>query len=74
MSSNDFIISMIKEKLGTETDINNYRTAYPSISIAKGAVIFGFNPFIIRSRISRFTIGIVCDEIWNEKSMEKGKI
>lgn len=71
VSSNDFIISMIKDNLGTETNIKYYRSAYPSTSIAKGAVIFGFNPFIIKSRISKFTIGVSCNEKWNEKKYGK---
>ena len=43
-----------------------YRSAYPSISVAKGAVIFGFDPYVIKSRISKFTIGTNVNDIWNE--------
>ena len=64
VSSNDFIISMIKERIPECP--NHYRSAFPSIAVAKGAVIFGFDPYIIKSRISKFTIGIRVSEKWNE--------
>lgn len=65
VSSNDFIISMIKEKL--PANINNYLSPYPSTSIAKGAVIFGFDPYIIKSRVSKYTIGISAVQKWDKK-------
>ena len=68
VSSNDFIISMIKENI---PKVKHYRSAFPSIAVAKGAVIFGFDPFVIKSRISKFTIGIIVDNIWNEKLFGK---
>ena len=71
VSSNYFIISMIKDQLGTENNINHYLSAYPSTAIAQGAVIFGFNPFIIKSRISKFTIGIECSDPWDESKHGK---
>ena len=64
VSSNDFIISMFKENIST---VKHYRSAFPSIAVAKGAVIFGFDPFVIKSRISKFTIGINVNNKWNEK-------
>ena len=66
VSSNDFIISMIKEKLN-DYGIDHYLSTYPSVAVVKGAVIFGLNPYIIRKRISKYTIGLSCDEDWNEK-------
>ena len=63
VSTNDFIISMIKQKLPT---LNHFRSSYPSVSVVKGAVIFGFYPYIIKSRISQFTIGIVGSQRWDE--------
>lgn len=71
VSSNDFIISMIKEKL--PKNINNYLSAYPSTSIAKGAVIFGMDPYIIKSRVSKYTIGISVEQRWDEKKHGKRK-
>jgi hypothetical protein len=42
VSSNNFIISMTKER------------------------IFCFDPYVIKSRISKFTLGIRVNEKWNE--------
>ena len=69
VSSNDFIISKIKEKL--PQNIKNYLSPYPSTSIAKGAVIFGFEPYMIKTRISKYTIGISVAEKWDEKKHGK---
>ena len=63
VSSNDFIISKFKENI---PEVNHYRSAYPSIAVAKGAVIFGFDPYIIKSRVSKFTIGVNVNDKWNE--------
>ena len=63
VSSNDFIISMFKENI---PKVNHYRSAYPAIAVAKGAVIFGFVPYIIKSRVSKFTIGVNASCKWNE--------
>ena len=68
VSSNDFIISMFKENIST---VKHYRSAFPSITVAKGAVIFGFDPFVIKSRISKFTIGVNVNTNWNEKLFGK---
>lgn len=70
VSTNDFIISMIKNKL---TSLKHFRSAYPSVSVVKGAVIFGIYPYIIKSRISQFTIGVVCNEKWDELKHGKRK-
>ncbi len=68
VSSNSFVISMIKKELENKNIISNhYLTMYPSISVVKGAVIFGLNPYIVKRRISKFTIGVNCDQIWDEK-------
>lgn len=64
VSSNHFIISMIKEQLGF--DIDHYLCTFPPVAVVKGAVIFGFNPYIIQKRISKYTIGVRCNEIWDE--------
>ena len=69
VSSNDFIISKIKEKL--PQNIKNYLSPYPSTSIAKGAVIFGFEPYMIKTRISKYTIGISVEQKWDEKKHGK---
>ena len=63
VSSNDYILLMIKNAL--PDNIMHYRSAYPSTAVVKGAVIFGFNPFSIKTRISKYTIGISVREKWN---------
>ena len=63
VSSNDYILSMIKKEL--PDNINHYRSAYPSTAVVKGAVIFGFNPFNIKTRISKYTIGLAVREEWD---------
>ncbi|XP_053375635.1 heat shock 70 kDa protein 12A-like [Mercenaria mercenaria] len=39
----------------------------PFQAVLKGAVLFGHNPMIFRSRISRFTYGIGTNSLFNEK-------
>ena len=63
VSTNDFIITMIKNRLPS---LKHFRSAYPSVSVVKGAVIFGIYPYIIKSRIAQFTIGVEFAERWNE--------
>lgn len=65
VSSNNYIISLIKENI-SNYNLKSYLCTFPSVAVVKGAVIFGLNPFIIRKRISKYTIGIRCNEIWNE--------
>lgn len=65
VSSNDFIISMIKEKL--PKNIRHCVSSYPSTAVVTGAVLFGFDPYIIESRKSRYTIGVRCSELWNDE-------
>ena len=48
LSPNDFIISMIKERIPAH--LNYYCSLYPSVDIVKGAVIYGFDPYIIKRR------------------------
>lgn len=64
VSSNELIISMIKENI---PKVNHYCSAYPALAVARGAVRFGFDPFVIKSRISKYTIGINVNTFWNEK-------
>ena len=63
VSSNDYILSMIKKAL--PNNLKHYRSAYASTAVVKGAVIFGFNPFSIKTRISKYTIGIAAREKWD---------
>ena len=64
VAKNNFIISMIKNQLSSK--INHYVATHPVLAVARGAVMFGMNPLIIKSRISRFNIGIQINEKWNE--------
>ena len=67
VSTNDCIFTMIKEEMNkTYTNLEHYRSTFPSTAIVRGAVIFGFNPYIIKSRISKYTIGIGVKEEWDE--------
>ena len=66
VSSNHYVYSMIKKKFNYIDNLNHYLCTYPSLAVVKGAVIFGLNPYIIKKRISKYTIGISCNDIWNE--------
>ena len=70
--SNDILISLIKKKLGK--GINYLQPSNPSLAIMEGAVLFGLNPKIINTRISRYTIGSGTRDVWNnEKHSKFGK-
>lgn len=69
VSSNAFIINMISERI--KECHNHYRSAYPSLAVVKGAVIFGFDPYTIKARISKYTIGIDVQEKWDENKHGK---
>ena len=64
VSKNSYIISMIKNQLPTY--INSCVTPHPSLAVARGAVMFGINPLMIKSRIARYNIGIKISQDWNE--------
>ena len=65
VSSNSYIISMIKK--GINKNIRHCLCTYPPVAVVKGAVVFGLNPYIIKRRIAKYTIGIRCNEKWDEK-------
>lgn len=68
--SNEIIISEIKKEV--DKRINNFlQPSRPCLAIMEGAVLFGINPNIINTRISRFTIGQGTRSIWNEKKHSK---
>ena len=52
--------------------INIETPEHPEISIANGAVLFGFDNNVIRKRKARFTIGIKSSRDWDE-NIHKGK-
>ncbi|XP_061164137.1 heat shock 70 kDa protein 12A-like [Saccostrea echinata] len=46
----------------------------PSLAVLKGAVIYGFEPEIIASRVCRYTYGIAKQGIWQEGDPESKKL
>ncbi|VDI31058.1 Hypothetical predicted protein [Mytilus galloprovincialis] len=56
-SESSVLIDAIKEKLGPEIDVIVPRD--PGLAVLKGAVLYGFEPGIITSRVSRYTYEIV---------------
>ena len=67
--SNEVIISKIRNGLGEQ--FYYLQPSNPCLAIMEGAVLFGINPSIIRIRISKFTIGLGIQEIWDEKKHSK---
>lgn len=64
--SNEIIISLIKKGIGNL--ITNYmQPSKPCLAIMDGAVLFGINPNIINTRISKYTIGQGTRSVWNEE-------
>ena len=64
VSKNSYIIQMIQNQLPTH--INPCVTPHPALAVARGAVMFGINPLVIKSRISRYNIGVRISENWDE--------
>ena len=69
VSKNHYIISLIQKQL--PSNINHCVTPHPVLAVARGAVMFGMNPMMIKSRIARFNIGIKITENWN--NIKNGK-
>ena len=65
VSKNDTIREMIKKEFPNIK--NHICSTFPSIAVVSGAVYFGFEPFLIYYRRAKYTIGIDCDDIWNER-------
>ena len=61
--SNDILFNNIKKNF----NLYHLRPNSPEIAVAKGAVLFGLNPDKIKIRIFPFTLGINCDDYWDEK-------
>ena len=59
----NFIHDFAKEK---NMDIYMVSPEYPEISIANGAVLFGFDSNVIRKRKAKYTIGIMSVTEWKE--------
>jgi molecular chaperone DnaK (HSP70) len=63
--SNEVIISKIRNGLGEH--FYYLQPSNPCLAIMEGAVLFGINPSIIGIRISKYTIGLEINTIWDEK-------
>ena len=55
------------------TYINRCIIPHPSMAVARGAVMYGINPLVIKSRIARYNIGIHVSQVWNEMIHGKRK-
>ena len=69
-SSNEILISSIKKYLDKKI-IHHLQPSTPYLAIMNGAVLFGINPYIINSRIAKYTIGQKVRNIWDEKIHSK---
>ena len=61
--SNSYSISMIQNQLSNKN--NSCVTNYPALAVVRGANMFGMNPFVIKSRITKFNIGMRISENWD---------
>ncbi|XP_063414564.1 heat shock 70 kDa protein 12A-like [Mytilus trossulus] len=55
-SESSVLIDAVKQKLGQKVDVIVPRD--PGLAVLKGAVMFGFEPGTIESRVSRYTYGV----------------
>ncbi|CAC5415331.1 unnamed protein product [Mytilus coruscus] len=55
-SESSILIDAVKQKLGKKVDVIVPRD--PGLAVLKGAVMFGFEPGTIESRVSRYTYGV----------------
>ena len=62
--SNSYSISMIQNQLSNKN--NSCVTNYPALAVVRGANMYGMNPFVIKSRITKFNIGIRISENWDK--------
>ena len=62
--SNSYSISMIQNHLRNKN--NSCVTNNPALAVVRGADMFGMNPFVFKSRITKFNIGMRISENWDE--------
>ena len=67
--SNEVIVSKIRNDLGEQ--FYYLQPSNPCLAIMEGAVLFGINPSIVGIRISKYTIGLEVNNIWNEEMHSK---
>ncbi len=68
--SNEILILLLKK--GLKRIIKNFlQPSKPCLAIMEGAVLFGINPRIIESRIAKYTLGILSNNIWDDELHSK---
>ena len=73
-SSNDILISEIKQEILSLYNINFLKPERPYLSVMEGAVYFGLDSNKIVQRKAKYTFGIKANLEWNEKlHYKKGK-
>ena len=71
-SSNEVLVSLIEEGLNNTMLI--LKSTKSCLAIMEGATIFGMNPYIIKEREAKYTIGMGFRDLWNEdKHAKMGK-
>jgi len=69
--SNSYSISMIQNQLSNKN--NSWVSNPPALAIVREAEMFGMNPFVIKSRITKFNIEIRINENLDESKHFKRK-
>ena len=69
--SNSYSILMFQNQLSSKN--NSCVTNYLALAVVRGADMFGMNPFVIKSRITKFNIEIRINENWDESKHFKRK-
>ena len=68
-----FVLEMIKNNIQSKyPKINHISSPEPDNSILKGAVLYGLSPERIKSRKSKYTLGIQAGLIWDSKFNKGG--
>ena len=62
--SNEILTDYIKKEFRF---IKHLKPSFPDRAVVKGAVLFGIDPFIIKSRKAKYSIGFSSNIIYNEK-------
>ena len=64
MSSNISILELFKKAI---PEISIISMTEPEIAVVKGAIYFAKNPFVISERMARYSIGVKCVDVWEDK-------
>ena len=71
LSESDYIREAIEAKYKSQYKI--YKPPKSDLAVLRGAVLFGLNPEIIESRVSRYTYGIAVFEDFDPKRHDESK-